>query len=265
MAKNLLFKRSLRIVFIFVLCIFWFGLYVDSVNSDENRNEKHTHEDIICANCHSFGSKIKKFENKRCISCHNQLFDDNFISDNNFHNDKTRQCTDCHSFHNSNNLIIEKTKTQYDLVSKQGAIHCYTCHSVSSNLSLLSEGHRDARILYHNNSQNILSLSLSQGCMLCHGSSYSSTSNNSSMPVINNHASHPYEIDVIPGEGNSTNRIRFEIDPRIKLFDNRIECLTCHNLSAEEDDLLVNFEEPLDFCNGCHEHISTNTSLADTR
>ena len=40
----------------------------------------------------------------------------------------------------------------------------------------------------------------------------------------------------------------------VSLFDDRIECATCHRLGSADEDLLVRFEDRYGLCQGCHEH-----------
>jgi predicted CXXCH cytochrome family protein len=46
--------------------------------------------------------------------------------------------------------------------------------------------------------------------------------------------------------------MRNVLDSRIRLFQGKIECVTCHDLTETADDLLVRFEAKYDLCTGCH-------------
>jgi predicted CXXCH cytochrome family protein len=75
-----------------------------------------------------------------------------------------------------------------------------------------------------------------------------------SVPRIRLQASHPIGVPVVPGAGDRWNHVRRSLDPRIELFDRRIECQTCHRLTNPENDHLVPFETKYQLCRGCHEH-----------
>ncbi len=40
--------------------------------------------------------------------------------------------------------------------------------------------------------------------------------------------------------------------PRLPLPAGRLECQTCHSLTAGTKDLLIPFADPYALCNGCH-------------
>jgi predicted CXXCH cytochrome family protein len=61
--------------------------------------------------------------------------------------------------------------------------------------------------------------------------------------------------------GSQSKGLRWKLDPRIRLFDGRIECQTCHLLGAGTDDLLVEFERKYDLCLGCHEFESPRRDI----
>ncbi len=133
--------------------------------------------------------------------------------------------------------------------------HCQSCHDQRGTLTSLSSSHRVAAGLYHNEAGQLDNTSPSQACLRCHSNSSNSSWQNETEDGIlafNTHASHPYSIRVIPGQGNGTNKIRHDIDSRLPLFGGVMECQTCHLLTAGNEDLMIPFPAKYDLCLGCH-------------
>jgi hypothetical protein len=103
-------------------------------------------------------------------------------------------------------------------------------------------------------------------CLRCHDNSSSSTwkAATDGQLSFNTHASHPYGIRVIPGKGNSSNWIAHEIDSRLPMFEGKMECQTCHLLTADNEDLMVPFETKYDLCRGCHKHYGDEDGLTES-
>lgn len=187
-----------------------------------------------------------------------------------FHTDNSRMCINCHSFHDTKYITVEGVRFQPDFGSEKTKTECIACHRTGYNLDKLSKGHREARKLYHRDARSKADLSPSQSCLTCHSSSLPFNElgidiDKSDMPVINTHASHPFEVNVIRGEGSGTNRIRMEIDQRISLNNNQIECQTCHELTSNQPYLVITFENPQDICLGCHENFQNYIDLASIK
>jgi predicted CXXCH cytochrome family protein len=137
----------------------------------------------------------------------------------------------------------------------QTAGHCAACHAPGSDLARLSPAHRQAAALYHRDAALLDGTSPSQGCLNCHaagsGSPWVREVSDRNL-TFNPHATHPLGVDVVPGSGQDERRLRAVLDPKLRLFDGRLECQTCHNLTAATEDLLVPFPQPYDLCLGCH-------------
>ncbi len=73
-----------------------------------------------------------------------------------------------------------------------------------------------------------------------------------SAPTFDPHGTHPVGMEVKAGRGEPGNRIREAIDPRLMLIEGRMECVTCHSLSARTPNRLVAYEDRDDMCRGCH-------------
>ena len=267
MNTNVRFFHKVPLVIIFVLSFMWFSSFADSANQDDSFSDDNPHNSIDCANCHSFSKEIQKTSSNKCLGCHTTLSHEINFQNIDYHDHPERKCVDCHSVHNPNLLKAGDLSFTYDFKSENAHNLCITCHQTTSSLENLSDGHREARKLYHSDFESKATMSPSQTCMVCHGVDYHDSGlefSKSKMPVVNTHASHPYEIDLVRGRGNSNNHIKFEINPEINLFDNKVECQTCHSLNAENNFLLVSTENESIFCNSCHEHGQSNMDYART-
>ena len=173
-----------------------------------------------------------------------------------FHGAEGRSCTDCHSFHDPQELKAVDVTFRHDFGSTIGANHCVSCHRPGVRLETLSQGHRAAAALYHEHESEFASLTPSQGCLLCHSRSggdpaalrYAAEA----PPRFEEHASHPYGEVLARGRDTGGFSVRRDPDPRILLFDDRIECQTCHDLASGAQDALVRFDERDGLCYGCH-------------
>ncbi len=130
----------------------------------------------------------------------------------------------------------------------------------------LNDAHRLAAVLYHGDSDNLVGKSPSQGCINCHDSDSSSAWKQATeeLPLtFKTHASHPIGKRIIPGSGPLGNRIQRHLDTRIPLFDGRMECQSCHDLTAPTKDLLIAFAEPKQLCLGCHQLKGSKDPVAE--
>ena len=135
------------------------------------------------------------------------------------------------------------------------AAHCSACHRKGADLARLSPAHRVAASLYHREAKSLAPVSPSQGCLNCHAAGSTSpwqSETGQERLTFNLHATHPLGVQVVAGSGRDERSLRPDLDPRLPLFEQRIECQTCHSLTAATADLLVPFEQPYDLCLGCH-------------
>lgn len=174
-----------------------------------------------------------------------------------FHASPKADCAGCHSFHETGRL--KSTVGDVRLPgSRQRAVpgHCAGCHVDGARLSEMSGAHRTAAALYHQGGTDLAAQSPSQGCLNCHSASHASDWQNQPLEgrlVFSEHATHPLGMVVVPGSGQDERRIRERIDPRLRLFEGRLECQTCHSLASAQPYLLVEFPTQGDLCLGCHQ------------
>jgi predicted CXXCH cytochrome family protein len=136
-----------------------------------------------------------------------------------------------------------------------GKALCSGCHTVASRLANLSPGHQMAAKIFHSNSDELRGLDASQACMICHSENRNvQIDGNASIsaPRFSERHTHPLGEIAYDYVGRQGTRIRQKIDARLQIFNNRIECQTCHNLGSTTRYRLAGFETPQELCAGCH-------------
>lgn len=223
------------------------------------------HAGISCRLCHlgnaaratTAGARIGADPRDRaCASCHREPSAAQ-AARLGFHGDGRDNCTSCHSFHDPRTVTTAAGPVALDGgLGAQSGDHCVTCHADGKNLRALNEAHTDAARLYHAAAQSLDEAPASQGCLNCHDRNSSSdwrTATQAGELTFDLHATHPLGVLVEPGSGMDAARIRRTIDPAIPLFDGRIECQTCHDITAATKDLILPFPSAKDMCLGCHQ------------
>lgn len=174
-----------------------------------------------------------------------------------FHGDPAADCVGCHAFHEPGRVktAAGDVRTGGNLLAPAASGHCAACHADGADLANLSPAHRAAAGLYHREAATLATQTPSEACLNCHAAGTGSPwlrATGGQVLTFNPHASHPLGIEVIAGSGRDERSLRADLDPRLRLFDGRLECQTCHSLTAATEDLLVPFEQPYDLCLGCH-------------
>lgn len=227
------------------------------------------HDGISCAMCHgrtatrAQAASLASASDPRsrtCRECHRELA--RTAGSNGaalgFHGGPAADCAGCHSFHEPGRLKSAVGDVQTGAVRLMRSVpgHCAACHAEGSALANLSPAHRTAAGLYHRDAAQLADASPSQGCLNCHAAGTDSPwlrETEGRMLTFNLHATHPLGVEVVAGSGSDERSLREDLDPRLRLFNGRIECQTCHSLTASSEDLLVPFEQPYDLCLGCHQ------------
>jgi predicted CXXCH cytochrome family protein len=217
------------------------------------------HESADCRKCHlraaSTGSSLVS-DNGTCLGCHSGQVSSR-VNGLGFHGKRSQdRCLECHSYHKPGTVTTMRGFIELDSLEQLNPGHCLSCHDGKGSLQSLSEAHLVAATLYHEQAQSLQDISPSQACLNCHSNTsatdWQQTHGGDAME-FSEHSTHPYEVEVVPGRGGFGHRIRHEIDPAIPLFENKIQCQTCHQLTSERPDLIVAFDEPTDLCLGCHQ------------
>lgn len=209
------------------------------------------HGGLDCAACHQGSEVVRDTAARACLECH-----DPQPAAVSFHAAARGRCTDCHSFHAPERLVAGGDAFAHDLGNRDVTRHCAACHDGAGGTDGLSEGHRAATALYHGEPELLAQLTPSEACLLCHSRDDADPlllALVDSPPRFHAHASHPYGAPVAAAWNDGGFRIRDEVDPRLPLYDGRMECATCHDLTDDLPDRLVRFDTPMQMCLGCHE------------
>lgn len=218
------------------------------------------HQQTACTNCHwqpgSVGSTTDgtgTASKNQCQSCHIDVASKRGSLSEHFHRQVEKQCTQCHSFHETARLTAGDQ--QFASPSDNGVRYqCRSCHNSNGSQANLSEPHLVAAAKFYHADDGMRSdQSPSQSCLACHtDAAHTGVRFDGSRPAIaiKRSASHPNECEVT----SSLNRsFKNPIDSRIRLFENKIQCQSCHSLTSGVDHSLVKFAGPYDLCLGCHD------------
>ena len=218
-----------------------------------------SHANIDCAVCHSLVASLDEAATapsptERCQSCHGKSYGRQSGLAAAFHQNPNRPCGDCHLYHEPG--MISAAGNVFSPTQSAGPDVCSACHDGTGRMDMLSEGHRLAAGLYHSNYPAIAGLTSSESCLLCHGEEQSLSVEGivqANVPRFNSHRMHPVGPIGRYAEFRSGVRVRGKLDPRLQLFGNRMECQTCHQLTAFTKNCLVDFGSPEALCLACHE------------
>jgi len=225
----------------------------------------HPHDDLACARCHAAGARAETSlsgAGQFCKECHARR-GSRPSGRLGFHQGARRDCLGCHSYHETDRLTVRENEFSLAALKGQMGGHCLGCHGAGKDTPEVSPGHAKAADLYHAAGTVLAEVSPSDACQSCHSgkSAPGFTASPAAAVPINLHASHPLGIRVQKLAGTGNMRIRADRDPRLPLVDGRIECVTCHDLGAGNNDLLVAFDKPYDLCLGCHVKTGTQSDL----
>jgi len=199
--------------------------------------------------------------NDDCLECHNYENLVFSLSPLNFHDNKEKPCENCHSFHKPQQINANEMKFGVQFGNDNFRSHCAVCHNNNVVLKELSEGHKRAFSIYHTDETYFSKISTSDACQICHLSTYlegnPSLTNSGSdeypePPRFNEHANHPIGIQYQANTETRSRKLKDISDSRINLIDGRIECVTCHQLGSSSDNLISNYNNPNELCQGCH-------------
>ncbi len=216
------------------------------------------HGDTDCRRCHANQEATAASvaaAREICTGCHRQATA--ATADRSlFHADVQVSCTHCHRYHEPDVVATTRGEVSLAALADVDLAHCRTCHAPGRRLDQLSAGHEAAAEIYHRQASTLAALSPSAACRGCHsrdsGVAAWQAAVEGQVVSLADHASHPCEVVVRPGQATVGSWIQDEIDPRLQLPGGRIECVTCHDLTATTPDLLVAFDRPRDLCVGCH-------------
>lgn len=217
------------------------------------------HQQAACRNCHWQVDPVGSTDHdgasntNQCRSCHIDVASERGSLSEHFHRQVDKECTQCHSFHETAKL--NANERQFASPADDGVRYqCRSCHNPNGSQTNLSEAHQVAAVkFYHADNRMRIDQSPSQSCLACHaGGAHAGLRFDGSRPAIaiNTSASHPNEREVTSSPNRS---FRNPIDSRIRLFENKIQCQSCHSLTSGIEHSLVKFASSYDLCLGCHD------------
>jgi predicted CXXCH cytochrome family protein len=216
------------------------------------------HSNMDCSVCHSLVASLDETEvpssTRSCRSCHGALSGSEDRLAAVFHRNQNRSCGDCHLFHETG--MITAVGNVFAPTQSGGSEACAACHNETANTVALSPGHRLAAGLYHSNNPALAGLSASQTCLVCHADEQTVQVDGlelANIPRFSKHRMHPVGRVERHDEFRNGVRSRRSIDPRLSMYDDRIECSTCHQLTSVTKYRLIDLGSPRALCLGCHE------------
>lgn len=215
------------------------------------------HDAVSCRLCHADAGAADAggglaVAQQQCLACHPEARQAGPAPS--FHG--RGRCLDCHGFHAPGTVTTAAGTLALGDLAGVSRAHCRACHDGQGRLADLSDAHRAAGRLYHEQAASLRERSPSTPCLWCHSDSRSTDWQ--AVPAADRlafaeHASHPLGIPVRPGQGPVVRRMRDAIDPRIPLPGGRLECVSCHQLTAATKDRLIPFPTAQELCVGCHQ------------
>ncbi|MEW6050985.1 MAG: hypothetical protein AB1644_07995 [Candidatus Zixiibacteriota bacterium] len=246
----------------------WIGLLLTAVflprvhQGNAGESSVASHLNIDCSRCHAVvasvgdGNAAMPDFDTQCRSCHTNLVRIDQSNSLSFHQNSSRPCRECHSFHEPMGITVGDRQFLMRFEQRNRLSQCRACHGLDQQLASLSEGHQAAARLYHTDYRIVGALTPSQTCLVCHSEQSISTPELSAAmskaPRFSEHGSHPVGVRVVPSGGRDGRRLLKQLDPRVQLFDNRMECQTCHSLSSPLPHHLAGFKDKDDLCRACH-------------
>lgn len=256
-SEGMVWKNALSIVFFAAVVLAGVGVIAQSEDHDITKSTS-AHKALNCSQCHQVVASIgSTFPGpspiKQCRTCHSTSSLVQSDLGRIFHSSPERACSDCHSFHHTS--AINAAGREFRFSTSSGRALCTACHTGRGDLANLSPGHELAAKLFHSNSEQLTRLTASQACMTCHSENRTVQLDGVSLlstPQFSDRHTHPLGEVSFSKVGSQGTTIRKNIDPRLHLFGNRIECQTCHDLTSQSKYLLAGFDSPTALCNGCH-------------
>jgi len=171
-----------------------------------------------------------------------------------FHDPLDRECSRCHGFHDTDLLHATGKTFSRPLGDVAVLRHCETCHRADYDLTAISAGHFVAAAQqYHVDALVLKRSAMSDICLTCHDETSGNPDVPAATPAFPAHASHPVGLSIPQQPRWSMSGFRYEVSPLIELYDDQIECVTCHRIPASTVFRLVPFRTVTDLCNGCHD------------
>ncbi len=265
-------RKTLFFFFLLLMCT-----WVYSMGKDP-----HSFQKSECVNCHSVDAsgKVEKKTTSPvtviCKKCHEDIFSKGYIHPVNVRprlvtvprdmplsSSGQITCSTCHNMHGQQ-LTPLGAKSYYLRRLETGKKFCDICHkqtsATESHEAALGEAHFTAKYMVTDPSQNLDPISKS--CISCHDGSFSEsvmgagTWRHGSAFMRFDKGEHPIGVDyeqarTRPGSKSNLKPIG-AVDRRLRFFNGKIGCGTCHNPYSTIEKQLVMSDRESRLCFACH-------------
>lgn len=245
-------------------------------------DDPHSFTKVDCGICHDISSNGQvagtTWASSTCTTCHGNLTEGSYMHPIDIQPQSVAiasgfplsergeiTCATCHDVHSSPRTPFN-SRSFFLRSFERGKTFCDLCHALksfsqTSHQAVLSQAHFQAK-----DSATSLFLgidAISKSCLSCHdGSLGSSVTLNTGIwrhqgsLLPHDGGSHPigmdYEMARLQRGAKTDLRPIFDVDPRIKLFDGRVGCGSCHNPYSRLDKSLVMSNRRSSLCLACH-------------
>jgi predicted CXXCH cytochrome family protein len=244
--------------------------------------EPHLFQQSECVNCHSVDASGKVAKKTTvpvtvvCKKCHEDVFKEymhpvnvrprlvTVPRDMPLSSNGEITCSTCHNMHGPR-LTPSGAKSYYLRRFESGKQFCDTCHreapGTESHQAALGEAHFTAKYMVTNPSQKIDPIS--KDCISCHDGSFSTsvmaagTWQHGNAFLKFDRGEHPIGVDyeqarTRPGSKSDLKPIG-AVDRRLRFFNGKIGCGTCHNPYSTIEKQLVMSDRGSKLCFSCHD------------
>ncbi len=271
-------KKKGFVVLAVLSCLTLLAVYAIEMNPHNFPRSK-------CPTCHvvDAGGKIVKGEmtgpmSVLCGGCHRDIFDEGYMhpmnvrpgnvtipADMPLSNYGEITCATCHDIHSSY-LTLYGASTHYLRRGETGKNFCFICHPRGSfpgggHEGTLGEAHFTAKYMVTDTSQELDKIS--QDCISCHDGSFATSVTigagiwrHSGELMQNDMGSHPIGMDYEMARTRPGNKSYLRpmgmVDRRIRFFDGKVGCGSCHDPYSSIEQQLVMSDENSRLCLACH-------------
>ena len=246
--------------------------------------EPHKFPQDQCPTCHVMdssgevaGNRLTGPTTRLCGRCHKGLFDEGYMHPLNVRPKKAKipadfplsptgeiVCSTCHDIHSSF-LTPYGAPSHYLRRYEAGSKFCEACHAGVSartgHAGSMGEAHFQSKYVQTGSSQEIDPIS--KNCISCHDGSYASSVSiragawrHQKELMSHDAGSHPIGINYEVARASRGKRSLLKpagtIDRRIRLFDGKVGCGSCHDPYSTIEKRLVMSDYQSKLCFACH-------------
>lgn len=245
-----------------------------------NQHDFTNSECVICHGTNSSGTskKVKKSVTLACLTCHPNIFEEGYMHpvdirpqtikvpiDFPLSEDGLMTCNTCHSPHASPETPLGK-KSSFLRRFESGKTFCDICHFDSLALAsghqiMFRDAHSASKYTVTDSSSDIDPMS--KNCISCHDGSTASSvelkagtwQHSQGFIKFDKGGKHPIGMDYEEArQGNRKLALipKTMVDERIRFFNGKLGCGTCHNPYSQEKYRLVITVNREQLCLSCH-------------